>query len=193
MDYLLSGQLLHLTGITALLSGTCRDLVDRLMHAAIGRDVPVSFDVNVRSQLLAGRDPATILLPLARLADIVLLSTAEAALLLGGTQPDAVRRAVAGWRATTVVVHDAAGAYALHDGDVDVAPAQSVAVVDPVGAGDAFAAGYLSGWLRDWPAAHCLRMAEFCAARVVGVRGDQDGLPTRAQALADLDDLRTTR
>src|SRR5215210_5270379 len=46
LEYLLSGEILHLTGITAALSESCHDLIERLLSAANERGVTVSFDVN---------------------------------------------------------------------------------------------------------------------------------------------------
>jgi 2-dehydro-3-deoxygluconokinase len=55
-----------------------------------------------------------------------------------------------------------------------------------VGAGDALVAGYLSGRLRGWTPQESLQLAEVCAASVVSVPGDNEGLPFEADALADL-------
>jgi 2-dehydro-3-deoxygluconokinase len=54
MDYLLSGEVLHLTGITPALSESCRDLTERLIYEANERGVTVSFDANVRWRLFKG-------------------------------------------------------------------------------------------------------------------------------------------
>ena len=56
-------------------------------------------------------------------------------------------------------------------------------IVDPVGAGDAFAAGYLSGLLIDLAPAERLARANAVAAFALGNHGDWEGLPR-------LDDLR---
>ena len=57
-------------------------------------------------------------------------------------------------------------------------------VVDTVGAGDAFAVGIVSARLEglDWPQA--LRRANWIASRALQVVGDMEGLPTRAELLA---------
>lgn len=191
LDYLVSGRLLHLTGITPLLSDTCRDMAHRLGRVAIDHAVPLSFDGNVRFGLLAGRDPSALLGPLVELADLLFLSVAEAQLLLGSADPEQIRHDMRELRARTVVIHDASGAYAIEPGGVTHVSARSVRPVDPVGAGDALVAGYLSGWLRHWRRADCLRLGEVCAAFVVCVRGDHAGLPTEAEALVELDDVPT--
>src|SRR5215213_9432207 len=115
VQYLLSGQILHLTGITAALSESCHELIDRLISAANDRGVTVSFDVNVRRGLLDVRDPREVLGPLAARADLLFLSEDEAKLLFGGSDPGYVREARQDIRAATVVVHRAEGAFAVED------------------------------------------------------------------------------
>jgi 2-dehydro-3-deoxygluconokinase len=184
LEYLLSGEILHLTGITAALSESCHDLIERLLSAANERGVAISFDVNVRRLLFEGRDPRKILGPLAARADLLFLSDDEADLLFGGSDPDSVKEARRNIRAETVVVHHAKGAFAVEEGDVSEKAAYPVEVVDTVGAGDAFVAGFLSGRLRGWSTEECLDMANACGACAVTVPGDLKGLPTAEEALA---------
>ncbi|MFE4913775.1 sugar kinase [Streptomyces sp. NPDC056652] len=79
------------------------------------------------------------------------------------------------------------------DGGADTVtsvPALRVDVVAPVGAGDAFAAGFLSATLRGLPAAARLRHGHLMAAATLTVPGDLGTPPSRADAdrLVDLDD-----
>jgi len=53
-------------------------------------------------------------------------------------------------------------------------------VVDPVGAGDGFAAGFVSGLLDGLPLADAVRRANAVGAIVTLVNGDVEGLPERA-------------
>ena len=184
LEYLLSGEILHLTGITAALSESCHDLIERLLLAANERGVTVSFDVNVRLLLFEGRDPRKVLGPLAARADLLFLSDDEADLLFGGSDPDPLKEARRDIRAETVVVHHAKGAFAVEESGVSEKAAYPVEVVDTVGAGDAFVAGFLSGRLRGWSTEECLDMANACGACAVTVPGDLKGLPTAEEALA---------
>lgn len=184
VEHLLSGEILHLTGITPALSEGCHDLVERLLSAANERGVTVSFDVNVRWKLFEGRDPRKILGPLAARADLVFLSDEEAELLFGGSDPASIREARPGIRAGTVVVHGAEGAFAVEEGGVFERAAYGVDVVDTVGAGDAFVAGFLSARLQGWSTEECLDLANACGACAVTVPGDLKGLPTAEEALA---------
>ncbi len=190
VDGLLRAGLLHLTGITPAVSEGCRALVDRLTAAAVERGVTLSFDANVRRRLLGGRDARELLEPFAARADLLFCSEEEAELLLGGADPGAVQRAREGLRAEVVVVHEAGGAFAVHDGGVTHAAGHEVAVVDTVGAGDAFVAGFLSGRLRGWDVAGCLALANACGACAVTVPGDVESMPTEREVLPLLDGRR---
>jgi 2-dehydro-3-deoxygluconokinase len=192
VDRLLSGEILHLTGITPAISQNCADLTGRLMDAAAERGVFVSFDANVRWRLFEGRDPRELLLPLLARADLLFLSDEEAELLLGGSGPESVRRAREDLRARTVVVHDADGAFAADDSGVTRRASPEVEVVDTVGAGDAFVAGFLSGRLRGWEEGECLRLANACGACAVTVPGDAASMPPEEDALDLLHDRRGT-
>ena len=71
-------------------------------------------------------------------------------------------------------------------------PPFTVAEVDPVGAGDAFAAGYLAGHLWDLPAEERLRVANAMGALSVATLGDYEGLPDRDELRAFLEDERVS-
>jgi 2-dehydro-3-deoxygluconokinase len=184
LDYLLSSTFLHLTGITTALSESCHDLIERLVLSANERNVSISFDANVRWRLFDGRDPRETLKPLVDRADLLFLSAEEAELLLGGSDGESIQRARQKMRAKTIVVHRADGAFAVVESGIAERPGYEVQVVDTVGAGDAFVAGFLAGRLRSWETDACLEMANACGACAVTVSGDVKGLPTDDEALA---------
>jgi 2-dehydro-3-deoxygluconokinase len=75
--------------------------------------------------------------------------------------------------ATGPVVKDGAvGAHAFAAWRTAFVPADRVDVVEPVGAGDAFAAGYLAADLAGEPAETALRNGHRFAARVLATTGD---------------------
>ena len=84
-------------------------------------------------------------------------------------------------------VPDLGGVYAaVAAGVVDVEPEPSVDVVEPVGAGDSFAAGYLSGMLFGLDQKASLRRGHVAAACTLTVHGDRGPLPEAAQLAAIL-------
>jgi 2-dehydro-3-deoxygluconokinase len=186
---LLECRVLHMTGITPLLSASCHDLTVRLIDEARARGVTVSFDANIRCSLLGDREPVPLLMPLVERSHLVFLAASESELLFGTADADALPARLPSGRLSTYVVHHEAAAFAVDPhGAVSQRSTRPVPVVDPVGAGDAFVCGYLCGWLRSFSPAKALLLAHTCASRVVGGRGDNRGLPHEADALAFVGD-----
>lgn len=166
--------LLHLTGITPALSPSCRSLVEE----ALDGPLPVSFDVNFRPALWPDGGAARVLRDLADRADVVFVGLDEAQALWGADLADAadVRALLPGPR--LLVVKDGPRAATGYDGASPcTVPAPYVDVVEPVGAGDAFAAGFLAGLHRGAPLAGALRLAHLTAGAALRVPGDHGPLP----------------
>ncbi|MFJ2606645.1 sugar kinase [Streptomyces sp. NPDC091279] len=184
-----AARVLHLSGITAALSADCRALLTAL--TAPGEERPlVSFDVNHRAGLWPdAAEAGAVLLGLARRADLVLVGADEALEVWGLDGAEAVRRALPEPR--TLVVKDGAHGATVHDEHgVTFVPAPRVDVVAAVGAGDAFAAGYLSATLRGLPVRDRLRHGHLMAAAALTTPGDLavPPAPGHADRLAALDD-----
>jgi 5-dehydro-2-deoxygluconokinase len=65
-----------------------------------------------------------------------------------------------------------------------------VEVLNVLGAGDAFASGFLAGWLRDQPLQACADTANACGALVVSRHGCAPAMPTPAELTYFLDTAR---
>lgn len=168
---------LHMSGITPALSASCRSLVDELIVARPAGRRLVSFDVNFRPALWADAAGAAVdLLRLARLADVVFVGLDEAARLWDVRTPEQVRDLI-GPPGTLVVKNGAVDAVAFHDDGATVEPARPAEVVEPVGAGDAFAAGWLSGALRGLDHTARLRLGHLVAGAALGSVSDFASLP----------------
>lgn len=182
-EALYATRMLHLSGITAALSDDCLDLMRTLCAGSTGRPL-LSFDVNYRPSLWSSaQDGASVLLDLARRADLVLVGEDEAAAAWGVRGgPRAVREALPE-PAVLVVKQGAAGATAFVGGDESHhVSAPTVDVVAPVGAGDAFAAGFLSATLRGLDVPARLRHGHLMAAAALTVPGDVAVPPDRTYA-----------
>jgi 2-dehydro-3-deoxygluconokinase len=180
---------LHVTGITAALSDTARDAVFAAVEEARSAGVPVSLDLNYRSALWSPAEAAPVLRDLVRRADVVLATEQEAGLLVEGADDQALLGALGALGPGQVLVKQgAAGSLSSIEGVLHRSPARRVDVVDPVGAGDAFGAGYLSGLCLGLSPAERLALATAAGAFAVTVPGDWEGLPSRAElALLDAD------
>ncbi|MFF4090933.1 sugar kinase [Streptomyces nigra] len=186
-----AGRVLHLSGITAALSDTCLDLLRELTAPREDRPV-VSFDVNHRPGLWRDADGPAVLLDLARAADLVFVGVDEAQDAWGVTGgPEAIRAALP--EPPVLVVKDGARGATVFDRATDSAvyvPAPEVRVAAATGAGDAFAAGFLSATLRDLPLRDRLRHGHLWAAATLTSPADLAPPPARdtADGLVALDD-----
>ncbi len=177
---------LHISGITAVLSPTARAAAEHAatLSRAAGREV--SFDPNLRRRLStvdAARDAFEGLLSLATL---VIVSADEASVLAQTPELTAAEQWFLKHGARLVVTKlGSAGARATDGKRTWTCPAHAVAVVDPIGAGDAFAAGFLSSWYLQQDCGAALRAGAVTAALAMTTSADIDGLPTRS----DLDGI----
>ncbi|SIT89767.1 sugar kinase [Microbacterium sp. RU33B] len=169
----------HLSGVTPALSPTCVRLVDHLFADAQDRGIRVSFDVNYRPALWSVSAAAAALLPLARRADICFVGRDEAEAVWGTERADDIRALIS--EPDLLIVKDGAvGATAFQKSRAPVfVAAPAVEVAEPVGAGDAFAAGFLSGVLRGRSTAESLQSGHDRAALALTTLAD---LPERERA-----------
>ncbi len=181
----LNARVLHLTGITPGLSDGCRSLVETLLSEPA--DALRSFDLNWRPALWRDGPPSQLLQDLANRADIVLVGLDEATEVWGLSEPRAVRAALPGPR--IVVVKDAGnGAHAFAGDARCFEPALRGPIVGPRGAGDAFAAGFLAGFLtHPENLRRCLRLGHVLAMSAMTSESDVGPLPERAEIAAMLD------
>lgn len=183
-----TAALVHVTGITASISASARETVRRVLALARAAGVPVSFDVNHRSALWREGDPAPVYREVASAADLVFAGEDEAALLVGEDADPArlVESMLALGPSTAVLKRGELGSIASGAGTVVESPALRVPVVDTVGAGDAFVAGFLAGRLRGEDLAGSLRLATAAGAFACMGSGDWESSPRTAD-LALLD------
>ncbi|MEX1158110.1 MAG: sugar kinase [Thermomicrobiales bacterium] len=167
----------HLTGITPALSAGCRAACLRLADAAAQDGVPLSVDVNYRARLWSPEQAAEGIQPLLDRASLLFCGAGDAATIWGLTgDPAAVAQALLDRSSARIVVVTTGehGSLALtRDGARHDQPAIPVETIDAVGAGDAFAAGFLHRWLddaTDIPAA--LGSAAALAALKMTIYGD---------------------
>ncbi|MGW2647773.1 sugar kinase [Streptomyces sp. NPDC001393] len=192
-----AGRVLHLSGITAALSGECLDLMRELTAPRPGRPL-VSLDVNYRPALWRGADGPRVLLDLARRADIVFVGDDEARDAWGlhggrsivGALPEPAMVVVKQGKGGATAFCRTSDGMEDADGTATFVRAPQVDVVAHVGAGDAFAAGFLSATLRDLPVRDCLRHGHLFAAAALTTPGDLAAPPARdhADRLTALDD-----
>ena len=152
-DRIARAHILHLSGITPALSPSCAEAVVHAMQMAKQADTRISFDINYRAKLWSAEEAKRVLEPLLPQIDLLLTPLVDMELLFGitGDGAQVAREVKARYGCGTVVVTlGGGGALACDDkGEWAAAPHTLGQVVDRVGAGDAFNAGVIMGYLQD--------------------------------------------
>lgn len=173
--FLLNTRILHLTGITPALSASCAKAVAHAIKRARAKKVSVSFDVNYRAKLWPPTSAAKTLEPLMRGVTLLVMTREDAKTVFNlSGEPEQVVRAVKKRFAPSIAVLTMGGKGALafdgrkllsEPGFPDVQP------IDRLGAGDAFTAGLIFGFLRR-DLALGLKYGIATSAMKMGMRGD---------------------
>lgn len=184
---------LHVTGITPALGPHTAEAISEAMRLARSLGLTVSFDPNLRRKLWSDEQARKTLLALIPLCDIFLPGLDEAQFLLGTLQEEKYGKAFLELGAKLVVLKlgERGSLGFFEESIVQAEPHKVSRIVDTVGAGDAFAAGLLSGLLSaenpldregiQQRLHSALQRANVMGAMATQFRGDWEGLPNLAE------------
>lgn len=193
--HLADADVLHVTGITPALSDDCKNTIFDSLQYARDNDIPVSFDLNYREQLWTPDEARGVFTDMLAYSSLFKIGHDEAeAIWAKGWDAERYARYFQQINAGLVVVTRGMGGAIAYDGTNMVEhPGYPIEVVDPVGAGDAFVAGFLAGilnqhTLREFITLHpearkailetSLEIANVCGALTCTRRGDTAAMPT---------------
>jgi len=178
-DYIKQAKLFHITGITPALSETCKEATFKALEIAHKSGVKISLDTNIRLRLWSEKEARKTLLPMIKNVNILLTEPSDAEILLNERDPEKIIKEILSMGPEIVVVKlGREGAMAATGEIIVKKPGFKVPVVDVIGAGDAFAAGFISSIMRGWSIDRALEYGNAAGALVVTVRGDIENLPS---------------
>ena len=172
---------LHVMG-TALFSPTIVAIVLKAVESVKSRGGTISFDPNLRPEILNLPGLREACRTLFQRCDLFLPSGAELFLFTAAKdEKAAIAEILAG--GVRVVVHKkgAEGASYSDAATHLMQPGFAVEEIDPTGAGDSFGATFVSCWLRDWAPARCLAYAAASGALAVTRQGPMEGATSQAE------------
>lgn len=187
--YFEQSKILHITGIfPAVDQEKNLKLIKRAISIAKKHGKLISFDPNIRLRLWSKEEAKSALTELLPLVDIFLAGQDEAELLLDVHDPEEIIAKCKDLGISYVAIKQGEkGSVGYHDGHyIESPPVQPKKVVDTVGAGDGFDAGFIYGVLNSWPLAKTLHFANTIGSMVVSVSGDNEGLPYLDEVLVQL-------
>jgi 2-dehydro-3-deoxygluconokinase len=179
-DHFVGIKALHLTGITPALSERAAAACTHAITLAKAAGAMITFDPNFRPRLWSAAQARATLTPLAAASDIMLMGHEDAAALFGEGDDEHYVTAAQQLGIKTIVLKRAErGALAVVDGErFESEVVKAERVIDPVGAGDGFDAGFIAGRLRGKSMAESLHIGAIVGAGSVAHLGDYAGYPS---------------
>lgn len=185
-DYIKQAKIIHITGITPAISKSARDMVFKVIDIAKQNNILISFDPNIRLKLWTLEEARPVLLEIAKNADIILPGCDEGQLLLDTSDEKEIADKFKALGAKIVVVKlGADGCYVANDKEgVYIKGFKINKVIDTAGAGDGFAAGFLSGILNGLNLSECGSRGNAVGAMATLVEGDMEAYPYSEQLIS---------
>ncbi len=184
-NYLAQAKYLFITGITPVLSESCHEMILEAIKMAKQLGLKVIFDPNVRYKLFDNEETyKNMLHKIVGLVDYFLPGKEEARFLCGFDTPEQISKFYLEMneQLTVVLKLGKKGCYYATADQEEYVPGMKVEkIIDPIGAGDGFAAGFVSGLLDGLSLKESLIQANIVGAMIVQSNGDIEGFPYRNQ------------
>lgn len=179
-DKLKDVRWVHITGFTMSTNKSSENAVLKLV-ANLHPSTQVSFDPNIRPEVLSVEEIIQLCKPVIDRASIIFPSKTEAAMFTGKASDEEGCRQWAAEGKVVVLKEGEAGCRIFHQNDSIRVPSFRVEEVDPTGAGDTFCGAFLAALCEGKDLATCGRMANAAGAISVLKQGPMEGAPTRAE------------
>ena len=172
-------EVLHLSGITPVLSDSCREMTLEAVKLAKQAGVMVSFDPNIRRKLWGDRDYVPLIRSITLDSQIVLMGLDEAETLFGTREVEQILKIIFGEGcAKYAAIKDGGNGAWVSDGTTcQKIPPYPCKPIEPIGAGDGFNAGFLAGILQGKDVVTAGKMGGICGALATQTPGDVEGYP----------------
>lgn len=178
-------SLLHITGVFLAILPQNLNIILHLLTLAKSKNIPISFDPNIRLKLWSLDEAKSAFEKIYPFVDLFLTGKEELELLLSDTENDTIIEFVNKYDIKEFVIKDGENGSKLYfEGNWYKKEAFKVQVVDTVGAGDGFDAGYVYSYLNKFSPEKKLTFANAVGALVTTVTGDNEGLPELDQVVA---------
>lgn len=174
----------HVSGITPALSASAAEVTAEALKAAKKAGCTISYDLNYRKKLWVPADAKRVQEPMMADVDILITTEEDTHVVFGIQEKDyeAVAEKLARtfkFDAVAITLREDLSvwrnhwtAIAYHDGKIIRDRKYEVEIVDRVGAGDSFTAGFLYGWMKDKDVEKGVRYGNAFAALKHTVPGD---------------------
>jgi sugar/nucleoside kinase (ribokinase family) len=185
--YLRQASFVHVTGSALSISDSARESCYKAIRLVKQAGGQVSFDPNIRPELLGIGRVREICQPVLDHCDLILPSGPEAKMLTGDQDSEAACQALLARGVGIVALkRGARGSTVYTDEDRFDVPSIPVREIDPTGAGDCYGGAFVVGLIEGWDLPTTARFANVAGALSVTRKGPMEGIPSRAEVMARL-------
>ena len=187
-EYFKNAKILHITGVLPSINDNNKKVILDAIRLAKKYNLIISFDPNIRLKMWTREEATEFINKILNKVDILLIGDEEVELLNGHSD---LERAIDEFHSlgikNVIIKREKDGAIGSSGDKVCYAPSiKPRAVVDTVGAGDGFVSGFLAAYLKGKSLEETLEFANAVGSLVVGVEGDNEGLPYYEDVLVHL-------
>ena len=187
-EYFKNSKVLHVTGVFPSILKNNQNLILEAIRLAKKHNLLVSFDPNIRLKMWTKEEAKNFINAILPDVDILLIGDEETELLLEEQDLEKALKKFYDYGISKVVIkRGAKGAIGFDGSEILYFDAiKPKALVDTVGAGDGFAAGFLTSMIKGESFSDSIAFANAVGSLVVGVEGDNEGLPFYEDVLVHL-------
>lgn len=179
-SYIKNADLLHINGSSLAMGKKMREACYKAVTVAKEEGLFISFDPNLRTELLGVEKTRQICSPLLNSCDLLIPGADELQGITRISNEEDSVQSLLGRGVKLVAVKDGVKGCRLYsEEEVFTADAYEVKEVDPTGAGDAFSAAVVVGWLEEMGINELSRFANAVGAQAVARKGPMEGLVKR--------------
>jgi len=176
IDFIMSGKWLHISANVLAFSSLTRAAVIKAVDAAFSVGIPISFDPNIRSEIMDRETILELYKPVIDKATVIIPSSGELNWMYGDdkSEKEIISDLLSG-NCNFVITKEGREGCTIYSKDIelhtDAFLIDEDLIIDPTGCGDAFCAGIIYGFLQDWPQ----DKVAFFANAVGGLTGTRKG------------------
>lgn len=187
-EYFKEAKVLHITGVFPSITKNNQEIILEAVKLAKKNNLTISFDPNIRLKMWTKEEAKAYIEKILPNVDILLIGDEEIEILLGETSIEDAIKTFHNYGIEKVIVKKGAKGAVGSDGKnvYEVDAIKPKALVDTVGAGDGFAAGFLTALCKGETLKDCVEFGNAVGSLVVGVEGDNEGLPYYDDVLVHL-------
>ena len=181
-DLIKESSALHITGSSLTMCESMREACYKAVEIAKENDTLVSFDPNVREETVEGEDFEKIADPVLVVSDLLSPGLKELKISTGiEDEEEAVEKMLEKGVECVGIKLGEQGCRIYTEGESVESKGYEIDEVDPTGAGDAFSAALLVGWMEDMKIERMAKFANAVGAKAVSKQGPMEGVPLREE------------